>query len=107
MTPSEKCPLGSLSRPPEEIKEALLLEIGVVRWRPRFYLQLQIDDKILRYYGTRKSLAQHLTRLGLEITAMEIVPGLQLDLRCRASTYRAGELQIVHRLLPLQPSQEE
>lgn len=96
-----------LPSPKQEVQAALLIDIGVIPKRARFFINLTILAKgeMLRFYGTRRELAQKLKRIGYPITPEAIADGRRLDVHCRVRLTRNSFHTLVEELLPPQPKE--
>jgi SWIM zinc finger len=99
------------SKPPDPARQngqpvfARLVDVGKMKgkWGDRFYLNVAVNGRTLRLFGSPKQLAEHIQSVGYEIDPQHIEPGLQLNLACRAVTKPSndGRYTNVDKVLPL------
>jgi hypothetical protein len=99
------------SKPPEPAPEngqpvfARLIDIGKVngKWGERLSLNVQINGRTLRLFGSAKQLAERIQSAGYEIDPTNLEPGLRLNLACRVTTKPSddGRYLNVEKVLPL------
>jgi len=61
------------------------------KWGRRLFITVRADDRYLRLYGSRKQLAEHLTRAGYPDRAGDVREDVQLGLPCRIVTRPVGD----------------
>jgi len=99
------------SKPPEPAPEngqpvfARLIDIGKVngKWGERLSLNVQINGRTSRLFGSAKQLAERIQSAGYEIDPASLEPGLRLNLACRVTTKPSddGRYLNVEKVLPL------
>ncbi|MCL5670542.1 MAG: SWIM zinc finger domain-containing protein [Acidobacteria bacterium] len=99
------------SKPPEPVPEngqpvfARLIDIGKVngKWGERLTLNVQINGRTSRLFGSAKQLAERIQAAGYEIDPANLEPGLRLNLACRVTTKPSddGKYLNVEKVLPL------
>ena len=99
------------SKPPEPAPEngqpliARLIDIGKVngKWGERLTLNVQINGRTSRLFGSAKQLAERIQSAGYEIDPANLEPGLRLNLACRVVTKPSddGRYLNVEKVLPL------
>jgi SWIM zinc finger len=84
---------------------ARLMDIGKVngRWGERLCINLQVNGRTLRLFGSAKQLAEHIQSTGYDIGPENLEPGLRLNLACRVTTKPSedGKYLNVEKVLPL------
>jgi SWIM zinc finger len=84
---------------------ARLIDIGKVngKWGERLTLNVQINGRTSRIFGSAKQLAEHIRSAGYEIDPANLEPGLRLNLACRVTTKPSddGRYLNVEKVLPL------
>jgi hypothetical protein len=84
---------------------ARLLDVGVTngQYGERFYLNVEVNGRRARMFGTAAQIARAISTVGEKLFAQDIEPGLQVDLPCRVLTQesRDGRYLNVTRVLPL------
>jgi hypothetical protein len=84
---------------------AQLLDVGVTNGQcgERFYLNVEVNGRRARMFGTAAQIARAISTVGEKLFAQDIEPGLQVDLPCRVLTQesRDGRYLNVTRVLPL------
>ena len=88
---------------------ARVLDIGSVngKWGERLCLNVEINGRTSRLFGTSKQLAERIAAAGYTIAPEALTPGLRLNLACRATTKpsRDGRYLDIEALLPLRKAQ--
>ena len=84
---------------------ARMIDIGKVngKWGERFCINLQVNGRWSRIFGSAQELAQQIARVGQQIDAQNIERGLRLNLACLVVTKPSqdGKYLNVERVLPL------
>ncbi len=84
---------------------ARLIDIGKVngKYGERLSLNVQINGRTSRLFGSPKQLAEHIQAAGYEIDPANLEPGLRLNLACRVVTKPSddGKYLNVEKVLPL------
>jgi SWIM zinc finger len=84
---------------------ARLIDIGKVngKWGERLSLNVQVNGRTSRLFGSPKQLAEHIHAAGYEIDPANLEPGLRLNLACRVVTKPSddGKYLNVEKVLPL------
>jgi len=84
---------------------ARLIDIGKVngKYGERLSLNVQINGRTSRLFGSPKQLAEHIQAAGYEIDPQNLEPGLRLNLACRVITKPSddGKYLNVEKVLPL------
>ena len=84
---------------------ARMVDIGTMKgkWGDRLYLNVAVNGRTLRLFGSPKQLAEQIQSVGFEIDPEQIAPGLRLNLACRAMTKPSddGRYVNVEKVLPL------
>lgn len=84
---------------------ARMLDIGKVngKWGERFCINMQVNGRRSRLFGSAEQLAEHVRAAGYEIEPENIEEGLRLNLACRAVTKPSddGKYLNVERVLPV------
>jgi hypothetical protein len=84
---------------------ARLLDVGVTngQYGERFYLNVEVNGRRARMFGTAAQIARAISTAGERLFAQDIEPGLRVDLPCRVFTEesRDGRYLNVTRVLPL------
>ncbi|TAM80966.1 MAG: SWIM zinc finger family protein [Acidobacteria bacterium] len=84
---------------------ARLIDIGKVngKWGERLTLNVQINGRTSRLFGSAKQLAEHIQAAGYEVDPANLEPGLRLNLACRVVTKPSddGKYLNVERVLPV------
>jgi len=85
---------------------ARLLDVGVTngQYGERFYLNVEVNGRRARFFGTAGQVAKAISVAGERLYARDIEPGIRLDLPCRVltETSRDGRYLNVTKVLPLQ-----
>lgn len=85
---------------------ARLLDVGVTngQYGERFYLNVEVNGRRARMFGTAGQIARAISVTGERVYARDIEPGMRIDLPCRVLTQesRDGRYLNVTRVLPLQ-----
>jgi len=99
------------SKPPEPAPEngqpvfARLIDIGKVngKWGERLSLNVAVNGRTSRLFGSPKQLAERIQSAGYEIDPANLEPGLRLNLACRVVTKPSddGRYLNVEKVLPL------
>jgi len=99
------------SKPPDPTPQngqpvfARLIDIGKVngKWGERLSLNVQINGRTSRLFGSPKQLAERIQSAGYEIDPASLEPGLRLNLACRVTTKPSddGRYLNVEKVLPL------
>jgi len=99
------------SKPPEPAPEngqpvfARMIDIGKVngKWGERLSLNVAINGRTSRLFGSAKQLAERIQSAGYEIDPANLEPGLRLNLACRVTTKPSddGRYLNVEKVLPL------
>jgi hypothetical protein len=99
------------SKPPEPAPQngqpvfARMVDIGKMngKWGERLYINVAINGRTSRLFGSAKQLAEHIQSAGYEISSTNVEPGLRLNLACRAVTKPSddGRYLNVEKVLPL------
>jgi len=83
---------------------ARLLDVGVTngQYGERFYLNVQVNGRTARFFGTADQIAKAISTAGERVYATAIEPGMRLNLPCRVLTERSrdGRYLNVTRVLP-------
>ncbi|MCL5406745.1 MAG: SWIM zinc finger domain-containing protein [Deltaproteobacteria bacterium] len=84
---------------------ARLIDIGKVngKWGERLTLNVQINGRTSRLFGSAKQLAEHIQAAGYEVDPANLEPGLRLNLACRVVTKPSGDGKYlnVEKVLPV------
>ena len=84
---------------------ARLIDIGKVngKWGERLTLNVQINGRTSRLFGSAKQLAEHIQAAGYEVDPANLEPGLRLNLACRVVTKPSddGKYLNVEKVLPV------
>jgi hypothetical protein len=84
---------------------ARLLDVGVTngQYGERFYLNVEVNGRRARMFGTAAQIARAISTVGEKLFAQDIEPGLRVDLPCRVHTKESpdGRYLNVTRVLPL------
>ncbi len=84
---------------------ARLLDVGVSngQYGERFYLNVAVNGRRARLFGTAEQIAQAISAAGEKFLAHDVEPGLRVNLPCRVLTQqsRDGRYLNVVRVLPL------
>jgi SWIM zinc finger len=99
------------SKPPDPAPKngqpvfARLIDIGKVngKWGERLSLNVQVNGRTSRLFGSAKQLAERIQAAGYEIDPANLEPGLRLNLACRVTTKPSddGRYLNVEKVLPL------
>lgn len=85
---------------------ARLLDVGVTngQYGERFYLNVEVNGRRARFFGTAGQIARAISVTGEKVYARDIEPGMRFDLPCRVLTQvsRDGRYLNVTRVLPAQ-----
>ena len=73
------------------------------KWGERLSLNVQINGRTSRLFGSPKQLAERIQSAGYEIDPANLEPGLRLNLACRVTTKPSddGRYLNVEKVLPL------
>lgn len=84
---------------------ARMVDIGKVngKWGERLCINVAINGRTLRLFGSAKQLAEQIQAAGYELDAANLEPGLRLNLACRVVTKPSddGKYLNVEKVLPL------
>jgi len=82
-----------------------LIDVGVSngQYGERFYVNVQVNGRRARFFGSVDQIAKAITAAGEQIYATAIEPGMRLDLPCRVVTQQSsdGRYLNVTQVLPL------
>lgn len=88
---------------------AQLVDVGGMdgKWGRRMFINVNIDGRTVRFFGTRNQLADALSASGYDDLASELEEGLTLDVPCRVTTKPSpdGRYLNVTKVLPPSASQ--
>ena len=88
---------------------ATLIDIAGMdgKWGRRLFLRIDVEGRVLRYFGNKTQLADALTESGYRDRASQVREGLKLNLPCRVVTSPSqdGRFVNVDRVLPIRPLQ--
>lgn len=91
--------------------QARMLRIGGMdtKWGRRLYINVQVNGDVLKYFGSRKALAEAIEAAGYPDRAERLDEGTKLDLPCRVTTKQTDDGRYVNidELLPSASSGSE
>jgi predicted nucleic acid-binding Zn finger protein len=100
-TPQPQKPLNGDGKP----VFARMVDIGKVngKWGDRLCLNVAVNGRTLRLFGSAKQLAEKIQSAGYDIGSENLEPGLRLNLACRVTTKPSedGKYLNVENILPL------
>lgn len=81
-----------------------VLDIGAMntRWGRRLFLNVQVNGKTLKLFGTKPELVEQLAAAGFPDLAQDVYEGAELNVPCRVTTKRSDDGRYLNadRLLP-------
>lgn len=102
-------PNGKASSTPAKTNGAVaarLLDVGVAngQYGDRFYLNVEVNGRRARFFGTTGQIARAISAAGEKLLAKNVAPGLRVDLPCRVITQESadGRYLNVTQVLPSQ-----
>jgi predicted nucleic acid-binding Zn finger protein len=78
--------------------QARMLGIGGMdtKWGRRLYINVQVNGDVLKYFGSRKALAEAIEAAGYPNRAERLDEGTKLDLPCRVTTKQTDDGRYVN-----------
>ncbi len=77
---------------------ATMVSIGVMdgKWGPRFFVNVVIDGKTVKLFGTQKQIAEHIRAAGYSLPAQQVLDGTKLQIPCRVTTQPSSDGRYVN-----------
>ena len=87
---------------------ARLLDLGVTngQYGERFYINVDVNHRRARFFGSAGKIAHILAMFGQELIPEELEPGMRLDLPCRVLTERSADGKYLNVTQVLPPNGE-